>query len=151
MTEQDPRVLAGKAKTYMAFNIEGETVYCHLTEEQLRTIYKRFGHPLAVHDLGTNFNSATFRGYFKSISSTLKQMLVEAYYSVGLVERYYVLVRRAFEIVIKELLKALREDRLQMAIKAINDIAGLNGLVLILFVFGTLSKLTEQDRLAAFI
>ncbi|EKD13095.1 hypothetical protein MBM_08857 [Drepanopeziza brunnea f. sp. 'multigermtubi' MB_m1] len=26
---------------------EGETVYCHLTEEQLRTIYKRFGHPLA--------------------------------------------------------------------------------------------------------
>ncbi|EKD12973.1 hypothetical protein MBM_08927 [Drepanopeziza brunnea f. sp. 'multigermtubi' MB_m1] len=76
-------------------------------------------------------------------------MLVEAYYSVGLVERYYVLVRRAFEIVIKELPKALKEDRLQMAIKAINDITGLNGLVLILFVFKTLPRLTEQDRLAA--
>ncbi|EKD19102.1 hypothetical protein MBM_02339 [Drepanopeziza brunnea f. sp. 'multigermtubi' MB_m1] len=102
-----------------------------------------------VHDLGTNFNSATFRSYFKGISSTLKQMLVKAYYSVGLVERYYVLVRRAFEIVTKELSKALKEDRLQMAIKAINDIARLNSLVLTLFVFKTLSRLTEQDRLAA--
>ncbi|EKD15127.1 polyprotein [Drepanopeziza brunnea f. sp. 'multigermtubi' MB_m1] len=83
-----------------------------------------------MHDLGTNFNSATFRGYFKGISSTLKQMLIEAYYSVGLVERYYVFVRRAFEIVIKELLKALKEDRLQMAIKAINDTVGLNGLAM---------------------
>ncbi|EKD20948.1 hypothetical protein MBM_00061 [Drepanopeziza brunnea f. sp. 'multigermtubi' MB_m1] len=36
-----------------------------------------------------------------------------------------------------------------MAIKAINDTAGLNSLVLILFVFKTLSRLTEQDRLAA--
>ncbi|EKD18828.1 hypothetical protein MBM_03070 [Drepanopeziza brunnea f. sp. 'multigermtubi' MB_m1] len=76
-------------------------------------------------------------------------MLVEAYHSVGLVERYYVFVRRAFEIVTKELLKALREDRLQMAIKAINDTAGPNGLVLTLFVFETLPRLTEQDRLAA--
>ncbi|EKD11819.1 hypothetical protein MBM_10029 [Drepanopeziza brunnea f. sp. 'multigermtubi' MB_m1] len=31
---------------------------------------------------------------------------------VGLIERYYVFMRRAFEIVIKELLKALKEDRL---------------------------------------
>ncbi|EKD16462.1 polyprotein [Drepanopeziza brunnea f. sp. 'multigermtubi' MB_m1] len=57
-------------------------------------------------------------------------MLIEAHHSVGLVERYYVLVRRAFEIVTKELLKALREDRLQMAIKAINDTAGPNGLAM---------------------
>ncbi|EKD15136.1 hypothetical protein MBM_06897 [Drepanopeziza brunnea f. sp. 'multigermtubi' MB_m1] len=103
-----------------------------------------------MHDLGTNFNSATFRNYFKSISSTLKQMLIKAYHSVGLVKRYYVLVRRAFKIVTKELLKALKEDRLQIAIKAINDTAGPNSLVLILFVFKTLPRLTEQDRLAAF-
>ncbi|EKD20121.1 hypothetical protein MBM_02073 [Drepanopeziza brunnea f. sp. 'multigermtubi' MB_m1] len=102
-----------------------------------------------VHDPGTNFNSATFRSYLKSISSILKQMLVEAYHSVGLVERYHVFMRRAFEIVTKELPKALKEDRLQMAIKAINDTAGPNGLVLTLFVFSTLPKLTEQDRLAA--
>ncbi|EKD14236.1 polyprotein [Drepanopeziza brunnea f. sp. 'multigermtubi' MB_m1] len=112
---------------------EGETVYCHFTEEQLRTIHKRFGHFLAVHDLGTNFNSATFRGYFKGISSTLRQMLMEAYHSVELVERYHVFMRRAFKIVTKELLKALREDRLQIAIKAINDTAGPNGLILTLF------------------
>ncbi|EKD21592.1 hypothetical protein MBM_00705 [Drepanopeziza brunnea f. sp. 'multigermtubi' MB_m1] len=82
----------------------------------------------AVHDLGTNFNSATFRSYLKSISNTLKQMLIKAYHSVGLVERYYVLVRRAFKIVTKELLKALKEDRLQIAIKAINDTARPNSL-----------------------
>ncbi|EKD13460.1 hypothetical protein MBM_08178 [Drepanopeziza brunnea f. sp. 'multigermtubi' MB_m1] len=103
-----------------------------------------------MHDPGTNFNSATFRGYFKGIGSTLRQILVKAYYSVGLVERYYVLVRRAFKIVTKELPKALREDRLQMAIKAINDTAKPNGLVPIFLVFGTLPRLTEQDRLAAF-
>ncbi|EKD15733.1 hypothetical protein MBM_05744 [Drepanopeziza brunnea f. sp. 'multigermtubi' MB_m1] len=40
-------VPTGKAETYIAFNIEGETVYCYLTEEQLRIIYKRFGYPLA--------------------------------------------------------------------------------------------------------
>ncbi|EKD21300.1 polyprotein [Drepanopeziza brunnea f. sp. 'multigermtubi' MB_m1] len=213
------------AATY--YSTEGETVYCYLTEEQLKTIYKRFGYLLAifgrsskrfsirlkddtdfnntvyvdvmhlngknvlhvvcdstnfqaatflksmsaqhllkrfsrcwvntyvgplinvVHDPEINFNSATFRSYFKGISSTLKQMLVEAYHSVGLVERYYVFMRRAFKIVTKELLKALREDRLQMAIKAINDTAGPNGLVLTLLVFGTLLKLTEQDRPAA--
>ncbi|EKD13274.1 hypothetical protein MBM_08717 [Drepanopeziza brunnea f. sp. 'multigermtubi' MB_m1] len=84
------------------------------------------------------------------LQATLKQMLVKAYYSVELVKRYYVLMRRAFKIVIKELLKALKEDRLQMAIKAINDTAGLNGLVFTFLVFGTLPKLTEQDRLAAF-
>ncbi|EKD14183.1 polyprotein [Drepanopeziza brunnea f. sp. 'multigermtubi' MB_m1] len=243
------------AATY--YSTEGETVYCHLTEEQLRTIHKRFGHPSAgrfaavlkraghefrrdllyniqkfchhcqvfgrspgrfsiklkddtdfndtvyvdvmhldgknvlhvvcdstnfqaatffksmsaqhllegfsrcwvntyvgpltnvVHDPGTNFNSVTFRGYLKGIGSTLKQMPVEAYHSVGLVERYHVPVRRAFEIVTKELLKAPREDRLQMAIKAINDTAGPNSLVPTLLVFGTLPRLTEQDRLAA--
>ncbi|EKD18830.1 hypothetical protein MBM_03072 [Drepanopeziza brunnea f. sp. 'multigermtubi' MB_m1] len=236
---------------------EGETVYCHLTEEQLRTIHKRFGHPSTsrfaavlkraghefkrdllyniqkfchhcqvfgrspkrfsiklkddtdfndtvyvdvmhldgknvlhvvcdstnfqaatflksmsaqhllkgfnrcwvntyvgpptnvVHDPGTNFNSVTFRGYLKGISSTPKQMPVEAHHSVELVERYHVPVRRAFKIVTKELPKAPKEDRLQMAIKAINDTAGPNGLVPTLLVFGTLPKLTEQDRPAA--
>ncbi|EKD14167.1 polyprotein [Drepanopeziza brunnea f. sp. 'multigermtubi' MB_m1] len=243
------------AATY--YSTEGETVYCHLTEKQLRTIHKRFGHPSAgrfatvlkraghefrrdllyniqkfchhcqvfgrspgrfsiklkdntdfndtvyvdvmhldgknvlhvvcdstnfqaatflksmsaqhllegfsrcwvntyvgpptnvVHDPGTNFNSVTFRGYLKSISSTPKQMPVKAHHSVGLVERYHVPVRRAFEIVTKELPKAPREDRLQMAIKAINDTAGPNSLVPTLLVFRTLPKLTEQDRPAA--
>ncbi|EKD12201.1 hypothetical protein MBM_09636 [Drepanopeziza brunnea f. sp. 'multigermtubi' MB_m1] len=33
MLEQDPRVLTSKTKTYIAFNTEGETVYCYLTEK----------------------------------------------------------------------------------------------------------------------
>ncbi|EKD21678.1 hypothetical protein MBM_00791 [Drepanopeziza brunnea f. sp. 'multigermtubi' MB_m1] len=102
-----------------------------------------------MHDPGTNFNSTTFRSYLKGISSILKQMLIKAHHSVGLVERYHVLVRRAFKIVTKKLPKALREDRLQIAIKAINDTAGPNSLVPTLLVFKTLLKLTEQDRPAA--
>ncbi|EKD17819.1 hypothetical protein MBM_04188 [Drepanopeziza brunnea f. sp. 'multigermtubi' MB_m1] len=82
-------------------------------------------------------------------SKDAKRVTKSKFSYVGLVERYHVLVRRAFEIVIKELPKAPREDRLQMAIKAINDTAGLNGLVPTLFVFGTLPRLTEQDRPAA--
>ncbi|EKD14469.1 hypothetical protein MBM_07190 [Drepanopeziza brunnea f. sp. 'multigermtubi' MB_m1] len=131
---------------------EGETVYYYLTEKQLRTIHKRFSYPLAgrfaavLKRAGHEFR----RDLLYNIQNTLKQMLIKAYHSVGLVERYYALVRRAFKIVTKELLKALKEDRLQMAIKAINDTAGPNSLVLTLLVFNTLPKLTEQDRPAAF-
>ncbi|EKD16960.1 hypothetical protein MBM_04537 [Drepanopeziza brunnea f. sp. 'multigermtubi' MB_m1] len=127
------------AAIYYNTESEGETVYCYLTEEQLKTIYKRFGYPLA----------GRFAAVLKKAEHEFKRDLLYNIQNVGLVERYHVLVRRAFKIVTKELPKASREDRLQMAIKAINDTARPNSLVLTLFVFNTLLRLTEQDRPAA--
>jgi hypothetical protein len=68
----------------------------------------------------------------------VKEVPVEAHNSVGLIERYYALLRRAYEI-LKAELKDEHIDRemiLQMAVKAVNDSAGPDGIVLTLLVFG---------------
>jgi hypothetical protein len=72
-------------------------------------------------------------------------VLIEAYYSIRKVERYYRLFRRAFEIIIKEQPKLSEDMRLQIAIKAINDITGPNELILTLLVFGAYLRLIELD------
>jgi hypothetical protein len=70
---------------------------------------------------------------------------VKAYNSVGQVERYYALLRRAYEIIQDELKDEQidKEIMLQMAVKAINDSAGPNGIISILLVFGAYPRLTE--------
>jgi hypothetical protein len=68
----------------------------------------------------------------------VKEVLVEAYNSVGQVERYYAPLRRAYKI-IQDKLKDEQIDKeimLQMAVKAINDSAGPDGIVPTLLVFG---------------
>jgi hypothetical protein len=68
---------------------------------------------------------------------TTKIMLVEAHWSIRKVKCYYIVLRCAYQIVSKELPDLDKEMVLQMAVKAINDIVGPNGLVLILLVFST--------------
>ena len=53
-----------------------------------------------------------------------------------MVERYYIVLRRAYQIVSEELPDLDKEMALQMAVKAVNDIIGPNGLIPILLVFG---------------
>ena len=50
-------------------------------------------------------------------------------------ERYYALLRRVYKIISLELEDASEELTLQMAVKAINDSAGLDRLISILLVF----------------
>jgi len=52
------------------------------------------------------------------------------------VERYYIPLRRVYKIISLELEGASKELILQMAVKAINNSAGLDGLIPILLVFG---------------
>ena len=79
----------------------------------------------------------------------VKPMPTEAHNSVGLVERYHVPLRRAYDIISKELPLLGKEERLQMAVKTINDTAGLDGLVLTLLVFGAYPRMSREDRLTA--
>ena len=55
-----------------------------------------------------------------------------------MVKRAYLTLRRAYQIIIKELQNSgiTKELALQMAVKAINNIAGPDGLVPMLFIFG---------------
>ncbi|KAI0991166.1 hypothetical protein K3495_g17021, partial [Podosphaera aphanis] len=81
------------------------------------------------------------------MSISIKEVPVEAHQSVGTVERYHAPLRRAYTIICAEL-KGKEIDKhmmLQMAVKAVNDTAGLNGLVPTLLVFGSYPRLADLD------
>ena len=50
-------------------------------------------------------------------------------------------LRRAYNILLKELLDLPKEEKLQIIIKAINNTAGLNGIMPILLVFGAFPRM----------
>ena len=66
---------------------------------------------------------------------TTKTVLVEAHWSIGKVEYYYTVLYCTYQIIFKELSDLDKEMALQIAVKAVNNIAGPNGLILILLVF----------------
>jgi len=83
-----------------------------------------------------------------SLAINTHQVPVEAHQSVGIVERYHAPLRRAYGIVKSEMTsgKLIGKDMmLQMAIKAINDTAGPDGLVPTLLVFGAYPRMSELD------
>jgi hypothetical protein len=58
------------------------------------------------------------------------------------------MVRRAYKIIIAEIKGINKDIALQMAFKAINDTAGLDGIVPILLVYGALPRISEYDPLS---
>jgi hypothetical protein len=92
-----------------------------------------------IHDARTNFDSSEFRQQASLLAINIKQVPVKATYSIRKVERYHVPLRRAYKIITDELQgqHSTKEIRLQMAIKAVNDTARIDGLVLTLLVFRT--------------
>jgi hypothetical protein len=102
---------------------------------------------MIVHDAGKNFVSTEFKQLARSMVIEVKEAPGEAHNSIGLVERYHIPLRRSYEI-IRDELKDEHIDKemiLQMAVKAVNDSAGPNGLVPTLLVFGAYPRLTEMD------
>jgi hypothetical protein len=102
---------------------------------------------MVVHDAGKNFASTEFKQLANTMAIVTKEVPVEAHNSVGLVERYHAPLRRAYEIIQDELKdeNINKEMILQMAVKAVNDTAGPNGIVPTLLVFGAYPRLTEMD------
>ena len=72
---------------------------------------------------------------------------------MGIVERYYAPLRRAYEIVTEELRGYLvrKPALLQMAVKAVNDIASPNGLVPTLLVFRTYLRMSDLDPFSSLV
>jgi hypothetical protein len=79
------------------------------------------------------------------MDSVTKYVLIKAYYSIGIVERYYAPLRQAFEIITEELSCVSKQFVLQIAIKAVNNIAGPDGLVPTLLVFGTYPRMATTN------
>ena len=68
---------------------------------------------------------------------TVKKVPIKVYNSIKKVEWYYILLYHIYKIIFLELKGISEKLTLQIAIKAINDSAGLDGLVLILLIFST--------------
>jgi membrane protein YdbS with pleckstrin-like domain len=65
----------------------------------------------------------------------VKEVPIKVYNSIRKVEWYYTPLRRVYKIISLELEDASKELTLQMAVKAINNSAGLDRLVPTLLVF----------------
>jgi Reverse transcriptase (RNA-dependent DNA polymerase) len=103
-----------------------------------------------IHDAGTNFASKEFKQHTNSFAIITKAAPVEAHWSIGIVERYHPVLKRAYTIIIEQLpdLAKTAQGRgfaLQMAVKAVNDTAGPDGLVPTLLVFGAYPKMSQLD------
>ncbi|KAI0998086.1 hypothetical protein K3495_g10103 [Podosphaera aphanis] len=98
-----------------------------------------------AHDAGKNFVSHEFRQNATALAIETKEVPVEAHNSIGIVERYHGPLRRAYDIIHNELKGADKNMLLQMAIKAVNDTAGPDGLVPTLLVFGAYPKISPLD------
>ncbi|KAI0999986.1 hypothetical protein K3495_g8212 [Podosphaera aphanis] len=86
--------------------------------------------------------------YAKSIGTGTKCIPVEAHHSIGIVERYHEPSRRAFNIIKEEFRdqKLNKSTMLQIAVKAINDTTGPDGITPTLLVFGMYPKITEAHE-----
>ncbi|EED22562.1 conserved hypothetical protein [Talaromyces stipitatus ATCC 10500] len=95
------------------------------------------------HDAGTNFAANEFKVEAMMMGIRCHQMPVEAHSGIGKVERYHAPLRRAFNIISAEMGSTVSKDVvLQMAVKAINDTAGPDGIVPTVLVFGAYPRLT---------
>ncbi|KAF1934823.1 hypothetical protein EJ02DRAFT_460893, partial [Clathrospora elynae] len=104
---------------------------------------------ILTHDAGTNFASAEFRAEAKIMGITCKQVPTEAHWSIGKTERYHAPLRRAWDILHAELAGTMPDKAiLQMAVKAVNDTAGPDGLVPTLLVFGAYPRMTTESPLS---
>ncbi|KAF1938762.1 hypothetical protein EJ02DRAFT_299507, partial [Clathrospora elynae] len=97
-------------------------------------------------DAGKNFVSEEFVNNAKTMAIQVDKVPVEAHNSIGKVERYHAAIRRAFEVISADMGSDTSPDHLlQMAVKAVNDTAGPDGLVPTLLVFGTYPRLSKTS------
>jgi hypothetical protein len=67
----------------------------------------------------------------------VKEVPIKAHNSIGKVEWYYILLHYVYKIISSELKGTSKKLTLQIAIKAVNDSASPDRLILILLVFST--------------
>ncbi|KDN64679.1 putative conserved hypothetical protein, partial [Colletotrichum sublineola] len=97
-----------------------------------------------VTDAGLNFHAAEFKRAARALSINIKEIPIEAHNSVRKVERYHTALRHAYEIFRTET-DAEPEITLQIAVKAVNNTAGPNGLVPTLLVFGAYPRINNNS------
>ena len=101
-----------------------------------------------IANAGKQFMAKEFKQYIANIGIIIKNALVEAHYSIGMVEHDHEPLRRVYSIITTKIPGIKPDSTLQMSFKAINDSIGSNGLVPTLLVFRAYPRMTESDALA---
>ncbi|KAF1828035.1 hypothetical protein BDW02DRAFT_584775, partial [Decorospora gaudefroyi] len=97
-------------------------------------------------DASKNFISEEFVNNAKTIAIDVKEVPVKAHQSIRKVERYHAAIRRAFDVISADIGNAVTpKHTLQMAVKAVNDTARLDGLIPTLLVFSTYPRLSKTS------
>lgn len=102
-----------------------------------------------VTDAGKNLTSKEFQQNAHLLGTSTKAVPVEAHWSIGKVERYHAILRRAYTVITADAPDIDKTTALQMAVKAINDIASPNGLVPTFLAFGAFPRINQFDMPAA--
>ncbi|KAI0995259.1 hypothetical protein K3495_g12922 [Podosphaera aphanis] len=98
-----------------------------------------------ITDAGTNLKAAEFVDNARLLSIKVEEVPIEAHHSIGKVEKYHRPVKREYKILAIELPNVAAENVFQMAVKAVNDTAGPDGLVPRLLVFGAYPRMTQTS------
>ncbi|KAK3378750.1 hypothetical protein B0T24DRAFT_716467 [Lasiosphaeria ovina] len=87
-----------------------------------------------------------FRNNAKVVGVSCKEIPIEAHWAVGRIERVHRPLERAYDILQQEIGHRTNDETiLQMAIKALNNTAGLDGLVPTLLVFGAYPRINQDS------
>jgi len=103
---------------------------------------------IVTTDAGKNFTSNEFKNEAKALLIDIKKVPVKTHNSISKIERYYVSLRRAYDILRSELPYSSPELCLSLAVKVINDTADPNDLILTLLIFGTYPRISIASLLS---
>jgi len=64
---------------------------------------------LIIYDAGPQFTAVEFSESARQVGTRTKCVPVKAYYSIGIIEQYYELLRQVYEIITKEYLRLSKD------------------------------------------
>ncbi len=82
--------------------------------------------------------------YIKTIVIKIKEVPIKAYNSISKIKHYHALLQQVYNIILLELNSSSKDFILQMAVKAINNLASPNSLVPTLLVFSAYPHITNN-------
>src|SRR6266702_7966604 len=98
-----------------------------------------------TYDASKNFINKEFQQYIMAMAILIKAVPVEVHWSVRLIEQAHPALQRAYQIIIDKCKDIQKKLALQMAVKAVNDTSGPDGLVPTLLVYGAYPKISNLD------
>eukprot|EP00171_Calliarthron_tuberculosum_P004960 IDg4960t1 len=122
------------------FYIDGKPIL-HVVDEATRYQAARWLESASAESVWASLRLCWIDVYLEYLHIRTKTIPVEAAQSLSIVERYHMPVKKAYRRIMFEAPRIDKVAALQMAVKAVNDSVGPDGLVPTLLVYGALPRL----------